>query len=442
MPVALTVSPARAHFTTEFSIRASGLPAGKQVTLVASLIDDAGIEWAARGVYMADATGVVDVHHAPSTAGTFVGVDAAGLFWSMEPQVDDPERFMSEATERPHKLGQPLEDPLASRRVKVTVVMDDAAAARAEVELVKLAEGIETSDVRDGRLRGFAFRWKDRSRKRGAIMSLTGSGGGIEMNYAPLLASLGYDVFSLAYFAYEDLPSGILSIPLEYFHEGFAWMRTHFGCERIGIQGASRGGELSVLLAATFPDDVDGAIPIVPMYATSPGWNPAEGVDGPSWTLGDKPVPYPPSIASHSSQEMAALAEGKPNGYELTPWYRELMSQPGARENCAIPIENAGGPILLVSGVEDGMWPSAWGADMVIDRLRAKGFTHDYAHLALRETGHITPLPNQITTFSAALVHSLVAIKFACGGNPQGAARNSRLFWDAMVSHYRSIFGH
>lgn len=441
MTATVSVTPKEAHFTSDFSIVASGFNPGQQVNLTSSLIDDAGVEWGGEGHFTADLNGQVDVNYAPSRSGSFDGLDPAGLFWSMRPQGMDPATFQLEATERPHKLGQPVEDPLKPRRIRISAVVDGTEQAHNNVTLVKLASGIETLEVRDGRLRGMAFRWKDRSKRRGAIMSLTGSGGGIEINYAPLLASLGYDVFSLAYFAHEDLPPAIVDIPLEYFAEGFEWMRANFGCDKIAVQGASRGGELSVLLAATFPQYVKGAIPIVPMYASSHGWDPAKGVAGPSWTLAGHQIAYPPSIPSPSTEEMVTLGEAEPGGFAMTPWYRTVMEQPEALSNCAIPIENAGGPILLVSGVEDAMWPCTWGSNVIVDRLQAKGFAHSYEHLALRETGHITPLPNQITTFNAMLVHSLVPIRLACGGDAQGSARNSRQFWDAMVAHYRTVFG-
>ncbi|BBE35300.1 acyl-CoA thioesterase/bile acid-CoA:amino acid N-acyltransferase family protein [Sphingosinicella microcystinivorans] len=441
MAITLSVTPDEAPFTTEISVVVAGLEPGQLVTLASSLSDMAGVTWGADGEFAADENGVVDVRTAASRSGSFTGVDARGLFWSMRPQGGDLATFQINATDRPHKSGQPFEDPLGSRVIEIAAQLDGKRIAASTVRLVKLAAGIETFEVRDGNLRGLAFRHSDRSKKRGAIMSLTGSGGGIEMNYAPLLASLGYDVFSLAYFAYEDLPPAIVNIPLEYFQDGFAWMRTNFGCDTIAIQGASRGGELSTLLAATFPDDVKGAIPIVPMYATSPGWNPAEGVDGPSWTLGGKEIAYPPSMPSPSTEEMMEIGNREPEGFAMTPWYRSLMEQPEALAHCAIPIENAGGPLLMVSGVEDAMWPSAWGGDIIMDRLRAKGFKHPHRHLALRETGHLTPLPNQITTFDRTLVHSLVAIRLACGGNAQGSARNGQLFWDALVAHYRAVFG-
>jgi acyl-coenzyme A thioesterase 1/2/4 len=87
------------------------------------------------------------------------------------------------------------------------------------------------------------------------------------------------------------------------------------------------------------------------------------------------------------------------------------------------------------------MWPSAWGADVVINRLRAKGFTHAFRHLALPGTGHWTPLPNTVTTFSSAAVHSLTPIFFAFGGTPAAIARESRDTWNAMRAHYGEMFG-
>ena len=85
---------------------------------------------------------------------------------------------------------------------------------------------------------------------------------------------------------------------------------------------------------------------------------------------------------------------------------------------------------------------SAWGSDVIVNRLRAKGFKHPFHHLCLQETGHITPLPNTVTTFCPALLHSLLGIFLACGGTPAGTARESRRTWEAMQEHYRVVFGH
>lgn len=428
-------------YVNPIAVRATGFAPGETVRIASELIDDTGTAWRAEGVFVADTRGTVDVADAPSEGGTFRGVDPAGLFWSMQPPCGTDRRFQIEAVERAHKLGQPhFADPYAPYRVTLKAAANGGQQAEHVLELHRLLPGIEIVHVRDGRLRGVLLRQQDRSRVKGAIMSLTGSGGGVEAGYAPVLASQGYDVFSLAYFAYEDLPTTISSLPLEYFEEGFRWMQANLGARKLAVQGASRGGELTALLAAYFPQYVSGAIAIVPMYASSCGWDPEVGVSGPSWTLDGKDIPYAENQGSPSTAEMQRIGNELPNGFAMTPYYRNDMDQPAVRANAAIPIERAAGPLLMISGVDDQMWPCSWGSDRIVDRLRAKGFPHPFQHLAMRETGHITPLPNSITSFNRALYHSLANIFLDCGGTADGSARQSRLMWDTMLAHYARVF--
>jgi acyl-coenzyme A thioesterase 1/2/4 len=436
----IKATPDNGQLTDEFAIAAGGFAPGASVKLSSELVDDAGVRWIAQGDFIADTTGEIDLATAPSEAGTFTGINPAGLFWSLRPESGTDRRFMIEANNKNHMLGQPLLDPLAPIQITLRASLGDAQVAESRVVLNRLAEGVEVIPVRDGRLRGMAFRQKNRSRSRGAIMSLTGSGGGVEMSYAPALASIGYDVFSLAYFAYEDLSEFLYEIPLEYFEEGFEWMKREFGATKLAVQGASRGGELSVALAAYLPHYVSGAIPIVPMYAASAGWNHKTGEIGPSWTYKGKEIPYAKTLDTTSMEDMKRIGEESPNGYPAAPGYQADMEQDYVRRDCVFPIENANGPLLMISGVEDAMWPCAWGSDLIVNRLRAKGFRHHYEHLALRETGHITPLPNVVTTFAPALYHTLAEMFLACGGTAQGAGRSARIMWNAMQAHHERVF--
>jgi len=435
----LTVTPESAFLPEPVSIQASGFAPGAAVTISARLVDDARAAWVSKGHFVADASGQVDVATSPSEGGTYSGIDAMGLFWSLQPESGVDRSFMIKASEKAHKLGQPFLDATQPTKIEFTASYETVE-ARAPLSQWRLAPGIDVVSVRDGRLRGMAFKHRDRSRARGAIMSLTGSGGGVEMNYAPVLASLGYDVLSLAYFAYEDLPPAIASIPLEYFAEGFEWMRAEFGAKKLAVQGASRGGELTLVLAAHLPEYVDGAIAIVPMYASSPGWDPAKGVAGPSWTLDGQDIPYAESAPAPAFEDMQRIANETPNGFPYTPWYLETMNAPKARAEAPIPLERANGPILFISGEDDQMWPCTWGSNVAVDRLRAKGFKHDFRHLALRETGHLTPLPNVSTIFCQAIHHTLADMFLACGGTPQGTARSSLETWTAMKEHYHLVF--
>jgi acyl-coenzyme A thioesterase 1/2/4 len=296
----LAATPDVALLPTPIRIHATGFAPGERVRISSRLVDDAGVDWGAHGEFVADAHGCIDLDEAPSEDGTFTGVDAAGLFWSMRPSPVADRTFMIKASEKAHKLGLPHVDPVKPLRFELSASAGGEIRATAKLTLERLVDGIEVQPLREGPLRGMVFRWKDRSRTRGAIMSLTGSGGGVEMGYAPVLASLGYDVLSLAYFAYEDLPPMIAAIPLEYFEEGFAWMRRALGANRVAVQGASRGGEATLAIASYLGDQVDGALAIVPMYATCHGWDPAKGADasnGPSWTWRGADVPHCPPLA-------------------------------------------------------------------------------------------------------------------------------------------------
>ncbi|MFO0336401.1 MAG: alpha/beta fold hydrolase, partial [Pseudomonadota bacterium] len=239
---------------------------------------------------------------------------------------------------------------------------------------------------------------------------------------------------------HEDLSPMLANIPLEYFAEGFEWLRRELGARRIAVQGASRGGELTLVLAAHFPEYVNGGVAIVPMYATSPGWNHATGEITASWTLNGAPIPYVTGRAT-PPDEIRRIADLQPHGYPMADDFRVALEPLEVRERAAIPVERVSGPLLLISGVEDQMWHCEWGSDVVVNRLRAKGFAHPVRHLALPETGHITPLPNTVTSFAPSVYHSLAHMLLACGGTPRGAARASWTMWQAMKDHYRLVFG-
>jgi pimeloyl-ACP methyl ester carboxylesterase len=392
-------------------------------------------------MFVADSTGAIDLTNAPSEDGTFTGVDPAGLFWSMRPDGGLDRSFQTQATHPKHMFGAPAIDPVQPYTVEITA-RGEGEAVTSQVRIRRVVGDIEVFNVSHGRVRGMAFRWRDRTKARGAIMTLTGSGGGVEVGYSPLLASLGYDVLGLAYFNHDDLPDMLANIPLEYFEEAFQWMRREFGCEKIAVQGASRGGELTLVLASYLPQYVNGCVAVVPMYATVSGWDHDTNQMGPSWTLDGSAIPYAPWEDEPMSMEaLQRLGQGHPLGYAMAPLFRSALEKDETRDNCSIPVERANGPILCVSGVDDAMWDCSWGSDIVINRLRAHGFKHRFKHLALRETGHLTPLPNQVTTFSEALYHPLAHVFLTCGGNPQGAAQNSSLYWKEIREHYRHIFG-
>lgn len=106
-------------------------------------------------------------------------------------------------------------------------------------------------------------------------MILNGSGGGINEPRAALYASRGHAAFALAYFKAPGLSDYISNTPLEYFQTGLRWLRKTVKPKNdfVAITGQSRGGELVLLLGATFPKEVSAVVAYVPGAVVHSGQN-------------------------------------------------------------------------------------------------------------------------------------------------------------------------
>lgn len=109
-------------------------------------------------------------------------------------------------------------------------------------------------------------------------MILNGSGGGINEPRAALYASHGYLAFALAYFKAPSLSDYISNTPLEYFKQGLDWLRREYQPYKdfVALNGQSRGGELVLLLASLFPEDVSAVVAYVPSALVHSGQNAAD----------------------------------------------------------------------------------------------------------------------------------------------------------------------
>jgi len=173
------------------------------------------------------------------------------------------------------------------------------------------------------------------------VIVLGGSEGGLYEERAAILASHGYAALALAYFGIDPLPAGLYNIPLEYFKTAIDWLKPqeNIDSKKLAVNGFSRGGELALLLGSTFKE-----IRAVIGYAVSRS-------AGSEWTYKGESV----------------------GGY--------------------IPVENINGPVLLISGKKDVIWPSSDMSDMVIDRLTKYDHPYFYKHLSYEGAGHAIFIP-------------------------------------------------
>jgi dienelactone hydrolase len=271
-------------------------------------------------------------------------------------------------------------------------------------------------------------------------MTLSGSGGGLSEAGAALYASHGYAGFALAYFNYEDLPQDLVDIPLEYFETAIAWLQrqARLDGDRIVVSGTSRGGELVLLLGATF-SAVKGVIGYVPSGIVHGGIG-RNGVRGasPAWTFRGEAVPWMQPRPDKLSPEPPPTPTGQP--IPLTPRFLRGLEDQEAATRAEIPVERINGPVLLISGQDDAMWPSEQLAEIARRRLEAHQFPHPFRHLAYAGAGHMIGTPYQPTTVVASR-HALTGEMVAYGGTPRGYARARAESWREILKMLAETFG-
>jgi dienelactone hydrolase len=243
-------------------------------------------------------------------------------------------------------------------------------------------------------------------------------------------------VLALAYFRYDDLPPDLVEIPLEYFLEAIEWLKTEAGpaVGSIGVMGASRGGELALLLGSTYPEEISAVVAKVPSgvvwsgISTDPARNPV------AWTLGGQPIPrmkgYPRDPADLPVRD---------GGIALTPGFEARLAAASDEDMAVaeIPVERCGGPVLLLSAADDAMWPSTTMAEIAVRRARTHGARYPVRHIRYAGAGHTFGTPAGLP-IARRSVHPVRGETYAYGGSLVGNAHASAESWGQILDFFRS----
>jgi dienelactone hydrolase len=368
-------------------VRLTGLARQQKVAVTASLRDDLGALWVAQAQFRASADGKIDNRTDVPISGSYSGVDVTGLVWSMMSQT------AADAQQAIH-----FADPLAAMTINVWVklVASDAESSRHDPVLLEgsvtrlpIAPGVTHTQVREGGIVGELFLPAGPGPFPG-IVAVGGSGGGLNplgKARSALLASRGYAVLSLAYFKYEGVPRSLVRIPLEYFDRALTWLgeQSSVDRDRLGFMGASRGGELTLLVASYLPI-IKTAVALVPSHVIW-GNPPDEFLPGgtePSWTFKGKPLPY--MLPEEWKQTQRTSRDELPGLPQIFLHY--VNKYPDQARQAAIPVERSRAPILLVSGGADEIWPSRTFSDAVVARMQRAGKGKQVRHLTYDHAGH------------------------------------------------------
>jgi dienelactone hydrolase len=227
------------------------------------------------------------------------------------------------------------------------------------------------------------FFWPQSSEPSAAILVLGGSDGGLgyASSLGPHLAASGYAVLALAYFHKGSLPSALTEIPLEYFDVAVHWLESHprIVPSRLGVFGFSKGAEAALLLAARNAS-IRAVAVAAPSCVVWEGLNRYRPTGRSSWSVKGIPAPYVPYDRSIKKSSPVAM-------------YTRSLDAAGALHDTRIPVENINGPILLLSGDADRLWPSSRMAEQIMSRLEQQGFSHAHQHVSYPGAGHaVAPL--------------------------------------------------
>jgi dienelactone hydrolase len=259
------------------------------------------------------------------------------------------------------------------------------------------------------------------------VLALGGSDGGTPEYFLNLLEPEGFAVLALVYWGTRETQLTLADVPLERIERGLRWLREQPGVRaidgRVAVVGASKGAELALLAAATFPDLVGPVVAYTPSSVVWMGLDfSSPGKACSTWThkgVSLPFVPFPPDVAPIQSAR----------GISMLPIATAGLDNREAVERASISVERAAGPLLLVSGGDDRVWAAKRMCDMIVARMAAHGRNADVVHLHYPDAGHM------LFPYSRPSDVPFPAFPAEVGGTPEADAHAHVSAWPAVVRH-------
>jgi dienelactone hydrolase len=391
----LTITPADVLMDERLHITLDGLDPGQDVTV---RVDGNRGQWRSSGEFRADDRGRVDIA--------------------------DPMRLVWSATGERAPAG-PVPATVASQPWTFSAETGGRVIATQTIARRPVAEGVRAVPVRERGLAAIAY-YPPGAGPHPAMIVLPGSAGGLPRAGGPAggLASRGYVVLGVGYFNAEGLPPLLQNIPLEYFATAVEWLKSQPSVDatRIGVMGTSRGGELALLLGATYPAAFRVVVANVPSNVVWPGLS--DDSETPAWTLNGKPLVSVPSHFTAADRDLPGRER-----------FSRRLKDTESVARAEIAVERIGGPLLLFSGKDDQLWPSDLFCTRAVARLQAHGFTHPVEHYSYEDAGHMITRPFVPTSdVRQVRVHPVSKRPNMAGGTPEGQARANEQSWERLLA--------
>lgn len=259
------------------------------------------------------------------------------------------------------------------------------------------------------------------------VLVLHGSGGRPLSSRARLLAGNGFVAATLDYFGgVEGQPESMVEIPIEYVQRAVDALASNerVAGEQVGVYGLSRGGELA-LLAGSASDRVGAVASVVGSGLVWAGSRRFDIVETSTWSMDDEPVPYVP--IPRDSYPRTGSRPAFSAGFQA--------ASRSEIEAATIPVEDVDGPVVLVSGRDDGLWNSVRYSEIAADRLERHDHPYRVEHLVYDDAGHLIR-PPYAPTYGLSQQGAT-----RLGGTPAGNARAAVDHWPKTLSILSDALG-
>ncbi|XP_062432957.1 acyl-coenzyme A thioesterase 1-like [Rhea pennata] len=324
-----------------------------------SFQDERGELFEACAPYQAEDDGELDLAHCPTLpGGSFSGLEPMGLLWALQPQKPFKRLVKRDMRTPLHLLLEVFEGhgPLPGQLL-----------AQAQHERVFLWDGVQRVPVREGKIRATLF-LPPREAPFPGITDIHGLERGLFEHRASLLANHGFATLALAYYQYEDLPQDPTKFHLEYFEEAVNYMLWHSQVKgpRLGLLGYSKGGELSLAMAAFLKNITAVA-----------------SINGPVATT-FIPLCYKDKIIPTLPVDEKRVQVNQSNILDCSNIVTDPFQAPG--QQSLIPLEKAEANILFITREDDHFVKSEYSIE-TCKRLKAQG-KENFHILSYSGTGH------------------------------------------------------
>ncbi|XP_078595618.1 acyl-coenzyme A amino acid N-acyltransferase 1-like isoform X1 [Branchiostoma floridae x Branchiostoma japonicum] len=412
MQARVLVSPATALVDDKVDITVERLAPRQPVTLHARLAEGTA-RFQSYAHYRADDTGRIVVAKQPSLGGLYTGVDQMGLFWSMQPSPGQKPGLRL----RKKDVSTPFLVDVRVHEGHVDVMGEENLSwlTNTTVERWYLGHGVKRVPVREGRVRGTLF-LPPGDGPFAAVIDMFGSTGGLAEYRAALLASRGFAVLALAFFAYDDLPKEMVNVDLDYFEEAADWLLNlpNVQSHGVGVVATSKGVEIALSMAAHM-DKVAAAVGISGYTAVTAA-----------------PLRYKDTVFPCAPWELDGIAYTD-EGYVDVRNVLDTTKEPGIK--ACVQVEKARCPIMFVTAEDDLSTKAVFFANQAIDRMKAHGKTN-YTLLQYPKAGHLIEPP--YTPHCALYYHRVFDWCMLAGGEPKGHAAAQEDSWHKILSFFKT----